>query len=174
METIPEVISKLTRLRTLSIAGNLLTDVPQWMETMTTLTDVSLANNSGLRYIPYYLSQCTNIVRLDLAGLDLLSPPIEVVRVGTDAIMRYIMAVATAFGTLGNFTCNYMELLQVDPQILRNPALVKINLAQNCIKAVDSRIGSLERLTDIDLSFNKIGTLPAEMCGCPPITHIKL
>jgi Leucine-rich repeat (LRR) protein len=144
------------------------------METMTTLTDVSLANNSGLRYIPYYLSQCTNIVRLDLAGLDLLSPPIEVVRVGTDAIMRYIMAVATAFGTLGNFTCNYMELLQVDPQILRNPALVKINLAQNCIKAVDSRIGSLERLTDIDLSFNKIGTLPAEMCGCPPITHIKL
>jgi Leucine-rich repeat (LRR) protein len=174
MEVIPAVISKLTRLKTLSISGNLLSDVPQWMESMTTLTDVSLANNVGLRYIPYYISLCTNIVRLDLAGLDLLSPPIEVVRVGTDAIMRYVMAVATAFGSLGNFTCNYMELLQIDPQILRNAALVKINMAQNSIKSIDPRIGSLERLTDIDLSFNKIGTLPAEMYNLDRLERLIL
>ena len=174
METVPLVISKLTRLKTLSMAGNLLTDVPQWMESMTALTDLSLANNAGLRYLPYYISQCTNIVRLDLAGLDLLSPPIEVVRVGTDAVMRYVMAVATAFGSLGNFTCNYMELLQVDPQVLRNAALVKMNLAQNCIKSIDARIGALERLTDIDLSFNKIGALPAEMYNLDRLERLIL
>ncbi|WP_199464272.1 COR domain-containing protein [Acaryochloris thomasi] len=90
LTTVPPELGQLANLTQLNLANNQLTTVPPELGQLANLTQLNLANNQ-LTTVPSELGQLANLTQLDLANSGhLVSPPPEVLRQGTRAILTYL------------------------------------------------------------------------------------
>jgi len=92
LKSIPELLGQLISLHTLRLSNNQLTSVPDSLGQLSNLRELYLSNNQ-LTSVPVSLGRLTRLVKLDLESNDgLISPPAEVVKQGTKAILEYLKA----------------------------------------------------------------------------------
>ena len=90
LTSLPAEIGKLTNLKVLDLSGNQLTSIPAELGKLTKLRSLYL-NDNQLTSIPAELGKLTKLEELKLAGNETLtSPPPEVVKQGTKAILAYL------------------------------------------------------------------------------------
>ena len=92
--SLPAELGKLTNLTRLYLSNNQLTSIPDELGKLTNLTELYL-NDNKLTGLPAELGNLTNLEMLGLDGNKALtSPPPEVVKQGTKAILSYLRELA--------------------------------------------------------------------------------
>ncbi|MEH2149406.1 leucine-rich repeat domain-containing protein [Nostoc sp.] len=90
LTSVPLEISQLSNLTTLSLFNNQLSSLPSEISQLSNLTWLYL-NNNQLSSLPPEISQLSNLIRLSLDNNpQLSSPPPEIVKQGTQAILKYL------------------------------------------------------------------------------------
>jgi len=90
LTSVPKELGRLKNLRTLSLDSNQLTSVPKELGRLTNLKWFYLSSNL-LTSVPEELGQLKNLTTFALEGnVGLTSPPLEIVKRGTKAILAYL------------------------------------------------------------------------------------
>jgi internalin A len=125
------------------LAKRNLTTVPEWIKTLTDLTDLDLAGNQ-LAAVPDTFGDLAALTILDLSGNQLTAVPDTLGNLtaltGLNLAGNQLAAVPDTFGDLA--------------------ALTILDLSGNQLTAVPDTLGNLTALTRLDLDRNQLVTLP--------------
>lgn len=184
-----------TGLKRLILDGNRLAWLPNYLRNMTTLTHISLKNCCFTK-LPYFIGDLRELVRLDLYGNDIQSPPDEIIRRGVHAMVRYMRAVDGAWWTKEldisgqRFENVPLEICDVDSltslkmhsqyfsdvpaEIGRLTALTHLNLQHCALVEMPDSIGDCYNLRELILNNNKLITLPRGIGACTALHDLRL
>jgi internalin A len=167
-------------LTKLSLAGNQLTTVPDWIGQLTNLTELYLWNNQ-LTTVPDSIGQLTNLTKLYLGNNQLTSVP-EAIGQLTNLTKLYLTGnqlttVPDWIGQLTNLTELYLtgnQLTAVPEAIGQLTNLTKLSLAVNQLTRVPEGIGQLTNLTELALKENQLTSVPEAIGQFTNLTKLSL
>jgi len=85
---LPKFLSQLSNLTELNLSCNQLTNLPEFLSELSNLTKLNLTSNQ-LTKLPKSITQLSNLTQLYLKENPLVSPPIEIAEKGIKAIREY-------------------------------------------------------------------------------------
>jgi internalin A len=88
LKTLPETLSKL-RLHTFEISGNVFEEIPDIVFRMSSLVQLAVSDNPGIREISAQILDLPNLRVLEAKNCPIESPPPEIVAKRVDAIKEY-------------------------------------------------------------------------------------
>ncbi len=177
---VPDWLGSLTALTQLDLGGNKLTEVPDWLGNLTALTQLDLGGNK-LTEVPDSLGNLTALTQLDLGGNKLTEVPDSLRNL--TALTQLILGRRQVFrlpNPLGNVTVAdnpgiLSNKLTEVPDSLRNlTALKRLILTGNQLTEVPDWLGNLTALTELDLSGNQLNVLPDRLGNPTALTQLDL
>jgi Leucine-rich repeat (LRR) protein len=160
MQTYPRRLCELKMLESLNLSGNLLqdTDMPVEMETYQFLVELILDSNR-LKRIPKAICKCKKLSRLSLSH-NMLS---DLKQVEFVKRLRFLVA-------------DHNAITQLDENLKQLDRLEFLYLNNNVIQQIHSNLfkASLNTLRHLDLSYNKLQTVQAEMFMLPNLEVLNL
>lgn len=166
LDTVPESLTGLTRLTTLYLGGNELSDLPQWFSRLTTLAGLDLSGNR-MTALPEWFGELTTLTELDLSGNGLSDLPWSFTRltnlIELDLGGNRLAKVPETFGTLTQLTTLNLgnnRLVEIPESFGPLPQLTWFYLRNNRLESLPESFGRLTGLTQLDLAANSLQTLP--------------
>ncbi|KAG1364489.1 putative plant intracellular Ras-group-related LRR protein 1-like [Cocos nucifera] len=192
LSSLPDGLENLIRLHSLNLSHNFhhLCTLPFSLGLLTSLTDLDVSYNN-LTALPSSLGCLTNLRALHVEGNPLVSPPMEVVHRGVEAMREYLSARmnyerAKTDGLPSTKTSFIRKLVKCTtfsgrrlstgsslPDGLENLIrLHSLNLSHNFhhLCTLPFSLGLLTSLTDLDVSYNNLTALPSSL-GC--LTNLR-
>jgi len=171
LHVLPPSIRDLTSSLTyLKLDQNPLKRLPNWLGEMQQLNRVSLRETPMVR-LPATLGAVATLeeVVLDVDSTTLLSPPVEVVAAGREAILSYLRrsysAVIHRQLDLSGFGLKLFPLLALSTPT----TLTSLSLNDNNLDKVPDELATITGLVMLSLSNNHISSLPAQMFLAMPM-----
>jgi hypothetical protein len=141
--------ASLTKLRELTLTGNLLTELPVDIGTFTKLERLDVSNNR-LSALPNELGYCVALVELRASGNPIGAVPRTV---------RSLVALE-----LANF--DFCQITSLCSEITLCSRLLDLGLHKNRLRELPRDFGRLTRLTTLNISENQLTDLPISMGRC--------
>jgi TonB family protein len=203
IETLPEELSRLTKLEGLFLAGNKLKSLPENFGDLVSVKEIRFARNSFTEF-PLSLIKLPNLSGLDLAENQIKQIPSEIGNLKTLQTLYFqknylsvipesfqnlqnlrslnlednqIESIPVEFGGLINLTSLFMANNQLKdlPESFENlKSLLIIGFANNSFTELPSSITKLTKLTALDLAGNKIKSLPDEIGNLTSLQELYL
>jgi Leucine-rich repeat (LRR) protein len=127
---IPEDIGILTKLCTLNIERNeKVAHLPDTMSVLTNLTSLSL-EGTDISHIPLWVGAFTSLIDLNLRGLHVDSPPEAVIMQGTPTVVKFLNRVMLSYGS-GDLVLDSMRLDCLPIEVQKATMLKGLSLADN-------------------------------------------
>ncbi|ABW26990.1 COR domain-containing protein [Acaryochloris marina] len=145
---IPDAISQLKNLQTLSLQGNQLTTIPDAISQLKNLQTLSLQRNQ-LTAIPDAISQLKNLQTLSLQGNQLTAIP--------DAIGQLV--------NLQTLDLHDNQLTTIPDTISQLVNLQELDLRNDQLTTIPDAISQLSNLQKLYLHGNELLKIPAEILG---------
>jgi len=143
---LPPEIGQLKNLKLISLCGNKLSEIPSEIGQLNNLNSLWLSHNN-LSSLPIEVGLLTKLDSLYVDDNNLASLPIEV-------------GLLTKLDSLGVSDNN----LTIFPEISGLICLEFLDLGNNGITEIPSRIGELSAIKDLMLNGNKLTGIPSEIC----------
>ena len=143
LTSLPESISRLTKLQTLNLADNNLASLPESIGRLAELQELNLARN-GLTSLPESINQLAGLQAMDLWANKLATLPESIGQ----------LARLQALGLRGN------KLAILPESIGRLAGLQALDLRNNNLASLPESIGRLTKLQALKLADNKLASLP--------------
>lgn len=155
LTALPDRIAQLTRLRSLDLSGNALTDLPDWLGDLP-LEKLYLSHNP-LRTVPSVVTRLSRLVELHLRchGLEALPPDIgRLTKLSVLVVVSH--ALRPPLDVVGELT-----------------ALEALSLCDMGVRALPPALGRLSRLRELWIEKSALTTLPDEVCRLPVLHTLK-
>ena len=143
LTSVPGWVGDLTSLRELDLTGNELTDLPEFLVGLATLTKLQLAANR-LTSLPEWLADLTEVSELDLSANNLTSLP-------------------ESIENLKGLTALYLSgngLTDMPSWIGSLTDLTKLHVAGNRLTKLPESLSQLDRLIELSLGGNGLFSVP--------------
>lgn len=156
LDAIPEVLGELINLRTLDLHQNKLAQLPPSVGKLFELKYFDISGNC-LMEVPEELGNLTNLHTLNLS-------------------CNFITALPsfTKLVHLSKFDCCHNRLANFPPGIHQLQSLSEIRASNNVIESISGDIAENGALKVLDLSDNKLKTLPVELGECHKLKELTL
>jgi len=165
--SLPPEISKLKNLTTFYISFNEFTSLPPEISKLKNLTKLNMDRNEFTSLPPEILKFCLDIKwakakyqekGIFIEGNPLKNPPIEIVKQGREAILRYYNSLENDFGEEIDENC-LMEILQKMGTNEKEIQKILQNIQKNESEsnAEDSLLENINRIITLNLTFFGIG-----------------
>jgi Leucine-rich repeat (LRR) protein len=160
---VPDSIKTLTSLTELSLKNNKISELLPGLATLTNLKKLYLSNNA-LTSLPMELALLrTTLRKLDLEGNALLMPPRYICASGVHAIMKYLEDLLLSKTSL------FLEVVGaklegIPSEVLDLTHLERLLLDENEINEIPLRLCDIKQLVHLSLSRNRISAIPREVC----------
>ncbi|XP_078264110.1 leucine-rich repeat-containing protein 40 [Rhinoraja longicauda] len=195
-----EHLQPLSAISVLELRDNKLKSLPDEILLLQGLERLDLTNND-ICSLPYQLGNLPNLKSLLLEGNPLRSIRRDIINRGTQELLKYLRSrmedgegdsgpgTAMTFPSESNATVYNIgthKVLEysdkkavVVPDEVFNASngvpIVSVNLSKNLLTAVPSRITELKAtVTDVNLGFNKLGSISLELCTLEHLIHLDL
>ncbi|XP_030753759.1 E3 ubiquitin-protein ligase LRSAM1-like isoform X2 [Sitophilus oryzae] len=120
LKHLPEACCCLVNLKHLDISKNRLKDLSENIGNLVNLRILKLENNPDLKYLPKSICRAQRLILIELDVEGFLYPPIDIIREGTESIMRYI--------------CSDIEFPYVSPNDVED---IQLELPSSSLEEVD-------------------------------------
>jgi hypothetical protein len=147
--------ASLTKLRELTLTGNLLSDLPTDIGAFTKLERLDVSNNR-LTALPNEIGYCVSLVELRASGNPIGAVPRTV---------RSLVALE-----LANF--DFCQIASLCSEITLCSRLLELGLAKNRLRDLPRDFGRLTRLTTLNISDNLLSDLPISMGRCQALGEL--
>ncbi len=163
---LPESVRELGALATLAIAGNRIAELPDWLDRLESLRQLSLTNNE-LKWVPGVVRRLTWLEDLALDSNPLEGLPEWIAEL--DRLVRLnvgktqLGAIPHAIGrlrSLEQLQIDRNELKELPPSIGRLGRLRKLDAFYNAGLQLPDAVGDLVALEALDLDTNHLGHVP--------------
>ncbi len=173
-------IGKLTALRKLNLAANLLQTIPEGLGKLTNLTDLNLESNP-LRTLPEGLWKLTNLRKLDLKFDRFQTLPEGLWKLTnlTDLDLGWnrLSSLPEALGELTNLTYLNLagnSLVSLPEGLWELTKLTHLNVGANLLASLPEGLGKLVNLTYLNLGNNRLTNLPESLGNLTALTELDL
>lgn len=156
-KTVPPGIRQMTRLRTLDLSDNRLTNLPTWLDELEHLQTLILSGNTGLP-TELFIPLIPTLQTLELCAMEWTQLPTSVYRLSSLKSL--------------DISNNGIEKLGVE--LGRLTQLKHLNASGNALKRLPKTIGQLSQLRSLDLGHNQLTQLPNTLGQCQQLDHLDL
>ncbi|XP_053574027.1 LOW QUALITY PROTEIN: volume-regulated anion channel subunit LRRC8D-like [Bombina bombina] len=171
---IPEIVSSLTKLRSLNLAFNELTSVNQLgsLQRLKSLCILRLSNNY-ITHLPPSIELLCNLEELYLSHNKLEALPVSLFSLVKlkqfDISYNSIRSIPTEIGhltRLEHIALTGNQITSLPREMFRCTRLKSLHAANNKISRLPHEIGQLTHLSSLELTDNKLTFLPEEIVSC--------
>lgn len=166
---VPDWIENLSSLEDLDLSENELTNLPDALGRISTLRRLFLGKNS-ITELPEHLFQLQNLVFLDLSSNNISDIPdaIQGLRAVREIDLRnnQISTMSEKIGKLKNLTTldlSSNRLKRLPNTVGGMTGLIRLNASSNDMRTIPPTVQWLNKLEVIDLSANEITILPSQI-----------
>mmetsp|Transcript_4878 Transcript_4878/g.11665 ORF Transcript_4878/g.11665 Transcript_4878/m.11665 type:complete len:378 (+) Transcript_4878:394-1527(+) len=157
LPNLPEHLGRLTSLNKLDVSGNRITIVPSTLSHLVDLSLLDFSRNSLSMYPDDQLWTLTNLAELYLGSNQLTELPLA----------------AACLNNLRVFNASGNRLTDVEPDIIKLPAMQELYLSDNSIRQLPGACWRhATNLTILDLGANALTNLPHQMGYVTSITTL--
>lgn len=201
--SLPEELSELVSLRDLTLRGNRLTALPEWIGGLKKLSRLDVDNNqliklpdsignlcdlteltlrgNKLTCLPGSIGNLTKLTKLDVNNNQLTNLPETLVNLtglielylGDNDLTRLPEDIGK-FVSLARLDADNNRIAQLPESIGRLASLAEIDLGANLLTILPESIGNLASLTTLYLGYNLIDTLPDSFGNLTNLTRLTL
>jgi Leucine-rich repeat (LRR) protein/HEAT repeat protein len=154
---VPEAVHGLTSLSSLQLARNKLTALPDWLGELTNLTHLDVSFNK-IAELPANIGDLQHLQFVDLQVNKLTGLPDSMARIRG---MLWLSLNANKLGTVPEVLFHLTEL-------------VRLQLCTNKLTTVPEALAGLAALCRLELSYNKIAELPASIGDLTELRFLQL
>ncbi|MBD3350513.1 MAG: hypothetical protein GF364_03405 [Candidatus Lokiarchaeota archaeon] len=165
LSILPEIICKLTSLKTLNLASNNLTSLPDSIKNLTSLEELSLENNK-LAIFPKSLSSIISLEKLNLRRANLKTLPESIAKLSSLTLLNLqnnlfenFPESITALQSLEHLNLKINPLKTLPDSISRLKSLKMLNLSRNLFETLPESIGDLDSIEKLDVELNQLKTI---------------
>lgn len=167
IETLPDNIHKLTQLRELYLANNLLQELPERIGYLCNLQVLTL-NNNKLQTLPLTFGALNLLSRIDLECNELRILPenfdnltsCEVLNLNRNKLIRLPTSIGS-MPSLTSLSACWNQLTQLPSELCRSRSLSILRVAVNKLRSLPERLGDLGgTLTEFTVEYNQLRQLP--------------
>lgn len=186
LHELPESIKQLTKLRSLNLAYNQLTELPPWIVELSHLEELILTHNL-CRDIPESIGELTNLRRLNLCGNEITYLPDSLGRLIKLAVLdvsfNKIESLGNWVGSLKALTSLNLyqnEFISFPTDVVDLPKLSGIHLAANSQRAMDALqsvpefIRNIKSLNSLQISCARLKSLPTWLLELPNLDSLDI
>lgn len=156
-KAVPPSIRQMTRLQSLDLSDNRLTDLPDWLGELEHLQTLILSGNVGLP---------TDLIISLIPQLHTL----EVRAIGWKQLPTSIYRLAS----LKSLDISENEIEKLALKWGQWPQLKHLNCSGNALKKLPKTIGQLSQLRALDLAYNQLTQLPDSLGQCQELDHLNV
>jgi Leucine-rich repeat (LRR) protein len=177
---IPERLAELKHLEVLNLSGNRIQRLPETLSALTGLTHLDMRNNQ-LKALPPALLALSALEILCLAGNQLTALPEDIdrwQRLGLfDISDNDLSQLPAAMGRLVNLREFYGSrngLHRLPKAFAQLSMLERLEVADNRLRKLpESFFSNMERLSQLDLSGNRLLEIPSSIGKCRHLVHLS-
>ena len=178
---VPESLCRSSAIVTsLNVRGNQLSELPEWMVTLTNLVYLDLGVNQ-LSELPEWIGRLTKLTKLDVGHCYLTILPECLGSLSALASLELgdnrLTSLPESIGGLAKLTSLDLSRNQLTsvPESIRGLAkLTSLDLSRNQLTSVPESIRGLAKLTSLDLSRNQLTSVPESIRGLAKLTSLDL
>jgi Leucine-rich repeat (LRR) protein len=172
LEDLPREISTMERLTHLDVSGNKLGSVPWELSLLTNLTYLSIANNQ-LEFLSRELRFLTKLTEFKIKCQQLWSPPPELHEAGAAPILKFLMRIEEGHQT-NVMNLDDCLLIELPDEVLKITSLTQLSCRNNKIKAIPIGMGDLVNLKSLHADHNFIVSITPLMWQLKGLTDVGL
>ena len=180
LTTLPDSITQLQGLQTLSLGGNQLTAVPDSITQLAGLRELRLMNNR-LQEVPDSITQLSGLKELDLDGNGLTEVPksiaklqsLELLDVRNNKLTELPDSVTQLEGLQALFLSDN-QLVEIPDSITRLDGLKVLDLSNNQMTALPESIAKLQSLELLAVRNNELTEIPESITQLEKLQHLDL
>lgn len=169
LESLPDEVFRLVRLRVLNISGNRIRNLPCAIGNLEELEMLNAAENV-LDDLPTSFAMCTEMRRLNISGNRLATVPaciirleqLEELKMGANNISRLPSEVSN-LRKLRVLFLGGNQLQSLPESLCTLDNLTALNVSGNQLSSLPESMGQLQSLITLSISDNQINTLPASV-----------
>jgi internalin A len=166
---LPESLSQLKQLRSLTVCHHQLTTLPESLGQLTQLESLDLSNNVLIR-LPESLGNLKQLKTLRVGGNRLTALPESLGQLtqlqSLELTRNELVALPESLGDvrqLETLSADGNRLTTLPESLTRLAQLQSLDLSSNALIALPESLGQLTQLTSIDLSENELKALPESL-----------
>ena len=177
---IPKEIAQLPQLRILGLNQNQLSSFPEILTHLTELEELELAGNL-LEALPFSFSQFSQLRKLDLSNNRLSVFPevllrldsLEELNLSNNQLQKLPKSIHR-LKKLRNLNLNQNRITKIPVSFTELSNLNFLNLSQNKLKILPPELRGFRVLKELDVSKNKLSAFPKGLENCKSLEKLKL
>jgi Leucine-rich repeat (LRR) protein len=166
-------IGMLARLAYLNVSHNMLLELPNELCNNYSLIDFRCTHNE-VSYIPFKMGGLEVLKWLDASSNQMSFPPQTIISQGPLSVVEFMKSCYSEFVRKNSLSLNNRNLIDAPPGLFKVENLLAIDLSNNEIETLSSRIDSATFLQSLNAINNHLTAVPASIGFLTDLTSLQL